>query len=205
MKKSAISLVVVVFVGVLFNGCASTKLTKTWVDKDFKGKTFSNILVIGVASEESNRRLFENRFVQQLKDVGVTAVSSADVIPIPADQKLKKEMLTQTVDKFNNDAVLITHIAGINKRKSYQPAVYTLGVGYYGGYGYYHATRIKPSSVRSHTELCLETALYDVESEKLVWSGQSQTWETDSVRKLIDGVIKVVIKDIQKNKFLSKK
>ncbi len=198
-------MIVAVFVGVLFNGCASTKLTESRVDKSFKGKTVSNVLIIGVSSDESNRRLFEKTFVQQLNVVGVTAISSADVIPIPADQKMEKEMILQVVNKFKNDAVLVTHIAGMEKRKSYKPAVYSMGVSYYGSYGYYHAHRIKPSSVSSHTKLCLETELFDVESEKLMWSGQSQTWESDSVKKVIDGVIKVAVKEMQKNKLLPKK
>ena len=205
MKNSAISLIVAVFAGVLLNGCASTKITETWADKSFKGKTVSNVLIIGVASDESNRLLFEKTFVQQLNAVGVTAVSSAEVIPIPADQKMEKETILQVVNKFKNDAVLVTHIAGIDKRKSYQPAVYSMGVSYYGNYGYYHAHRIKPSSVSSHTKLCLETKLFDVESEKLMWSGQSQTWESDSVKKVIEGVIKVAVKEMQKNKLLPKK
>ncbi len=87
MKNSVIPLIVVAFVGMLLNACASTKLTQTWVDKSSKGKTVSNVLVIGIANEESNRRLFESTFVQKLKAVGVEAVSSADVIPLPANLK----------------------------------------------------------------------------------------------------------------------
>lgn len=204
MKNSVLSLILAVFVGVLFNGCASTKITETSVDKSFKGKTISNVLIIGVASDENNRRLFEKTFVQHLKAVGVTAISSADVIPIPADQKIEKETILQVVNKFKNDAVLVTHIAGIDKKTSYKPAVYTTGVNYYGRYGYYYANRIMPSSVSSHMKLYLETELFDVASEKLMWSGKSQTWETESVKKVIDGVIKVAVKEMQKNKLLPK-
>lgn len=204
MKKSVISLIVAVFVGVLFNGCASTKITETTVDKSFKGKTVSNVLVIGVASDETNRRLFEKTFVQQLNAVGVGAVSSAAVIPIPADQKLEKEMLVEAINKFKNDAVLVTYIAGMDKKTSYQPAVYSVSPGYYGHYRYFYGHMIKPSSVSSHMKLCLETTLYDVETEKMMWSGQSETWETESVKKLIEGVIKVAVKEMQKNKLLPK-
>jgi len=205
MKNSVISLIVAVFVGMLLNGCASTKITETSVDKSFKGKTVSNVLIIGVASDKTNRRLFEKTFVQQLNAVGVKAVSSAAVIPIPADQKLEKEMLVEAINKFKNDAVLVTYIAGMDKKTSYKPAVYSVSPGYYGYYGYYYAHQIKPSSVSSHMKLCLETKLYDVETEKLMWSGLSETWETESVKKLIEGVIKVAVKEMQKNKLLPKK
>lgn len=204
MKKSVISLIVAVFMVMLLNGCASTKVTESSVDKSFKGKTVSNVLVIGVASDKTNRRLFEKTFVQHLNAVGVKAVSSAAVIPIPADQKLEKEMLVEAINKFKNDAVLVTYIAGMDKKTSYKPAVYSVSPGYYGYYRYYYAHQIKPSSVSSHRKLCLETKLYDVETEKLMWSGLAETWETESVKKLIEGVIKVAVKEMQKNKVLPK-
>ncbi len=205
MKNSIISLIVVVFVGVLLNACAPTKLTETWVDKSFKGKTVSNVLVIGIADEESNRRLFENTFVQQLKAVGVAAVSSADVIPIPANKKLEKETILQAINKFNNDAVLITHVAGMDSSTAYQPAVVSRGVGYNGYYRYAYNRVIVPSRVTSHTKIRLKTNLYDAESEKLIWSGQSQSRKPDFVITLIDEVIEVVVKDMQKNKLLPKR
>ncbi len=48
----------------------------------------------------------------------------------------------------------------------------------------------------------LATNLYDVKTEKLIWSGKSETLRPDSVNQIIDDVIKVVIKDLQKNKLL---
>jgi hypothetical protein len=44
----------------------------------------------------------------------------------------------------------------------------------------------------------LVTNLYDVKTEKLIWSGQSETLD-------IDDMIKVVIKDLQKNNLLPQK
>lgn len=206
MKNSLISLIVV-FMVMLLNACATTKLTETQVDKSFKGKTVSNVLVIGIADEDSNRRLFESTFVQQLKAVGVAAVSSADVILIPADKKLEKETILQAINKFNNDAVLITHVASIDTSTSYQPAVVGTGVGYYGHYNrrYVYRRVIQPSRVDSHTNVSLKTSLYDAESEKLIWSGQSKSRKPEYIIQLIDEVINVVIGDMQKNKILPKR
>jgi len=51
----------------------------------------------------------------------------------------------------------------------------------------------------------LETNLYDVKTEKLIWSGQSKTWSKDSKYQIINDVIKVVVDDLQKNKLISPK
>jgi hypothetical protein len=51
----------------------------------------------------------------------------------------------------------------------------------------------------------LETNLYDVKTEKLIWSGQSETWSKDSKDQIINDVIKAVVNNLQKNKLLAPK
>jgi len=51
----------------------------------------------------------------------------------------------------------------------------------------------------------LETNLYDVKTEELIWSGQSKTWSKDSKYQILNDVIKVVIDELQKNKLISPK
>jgi len=51
----------------------------------------------------------------------------------------------------------------------------------------------------------LETNLYDVKTEKLIWSGQSETFSRDSKDQIIKDVIKAVINDLQKNKLIAPK
>jgi len=201
MGKLLKGLIVVVFSGVMLNACAqSTKLTQTWVDEGYRGRAVSDILVIGVTHEESTRRSFESKFVKQLKAVGVEAVSSADVIAIPADQKLEKEVILDAVNRFENDAVLVTHLVGVDTKEIYHPP--QPGLGYYGRYGSAWGYSHDPGYFSLNTYVRLETNLYNVQSEKLMWSGQSQTWNADSNKQIINEVIEIVIKDMQKNKLL---
>lgn len=51
---------------------------------------------------------------------------------------------------------------------------------------------------RTHTFVNLETNLYDAKTEKLIWSGKSETWNPESDAKLLDEVIKAVIKDLKR-------
>ena len=188
----------------LIVACASTELKQTSMDEAYRGKLLSNILVIAITDKKDARRSFENKFVVLLKATGIDAVSSGDGIPIPADQKLEKDAILKAVEKFGNDAVIITHLVGVEKTEVYNPAPrsYTGYYGYYDnvygnvhGRGYYSTTTI----VR------LETNLYDAKTEKLIWSGQSKTWNPDTDRQVNDEVIKEVIQDLQKNKLLPAK
>ena len=51
----------------------------------------------------------------------------------------------------------------------------------------------------------LETNLYDVKTEKLIWSGKSDSWSRDSKDQIINDVIKAVINDLQNNKLIAPK
>ena len=184
---------------VLIIACASIKLTHTWVDETHRGKLLSNILVIGVTYKEKEevRLWFEDKFVTQLRAAGIEAISVGDAISIPKDLKLEKDEILKVVNKFNNDAVIITHLVGKEDKESYTRPVRLSG-GQYGYHGRAHGYVPNTGYSKTDTIVRLVTNLYDVKTEKLIWSGQSETLD-------IDDLIKVVIKDLQKNNLLPQK
>ena len=187
---------VVVFPCILLAACAATKLTTTWVDESRLGKPVSNVLVIGVTDREAVRRSFESKFVKQLEAAGVKAFSSADVLSIPADKKLAKEEIMAAVNKVNADAVIVTRLIGVNKEEAYNPPV-TYYRNYYGYYGYGYDYIQQPGYYSTYTLVLLETNLYDAKSEKLIWSGQSETWNPESEKQISDEVIGAITKDLR--------
>jgi hypothetical protein len=188
----------------LLISCAGTELTSKKIDEAYKGKPVSDILVIAITGNEHNRRSFEKKFVSQLKAVGVDAISSEEAIPMPSDLELKKEAILNAVNQNENDAVIITHLIGKEEKD-----VYTRGGsgrrGYYGFYRSRYSYAHDPGYSSTSTTVRLETNLYDVKTEKLIWSGKSNSWSKDSKGELINDVIKAVINDLQKNKLIAPK
>jgi len=196
LKHLAGPLLVVVALG----ACASTKPMETWVDERYRGKPVSNILVIGVTDENTIRRTFENRFVARLKAAGVNAVSSADAVSTSDVLKLDKDAILRAVAKYSNDSVLITRLMGVEEKKAYHPPQYY--GGFYGYYGHYYTLMHSPGYYTSHTFYRLETVLYDVRTEKPIWSVLSRTWNPESDRQMIAEVIAVAIQDMKKNQLI---
>ena len=94
--------------------------------------------------------------------------------------------------------------AGRLHRKE-EKEVYTRGGSAHGGYyGYYSRHSARGYATTSRT-FRLETNLYDVKTEELIWSGQSKTLSKDSKYQIINDVIKIVINDLQNNKLISPK
>jgi len=199
MKQSS-----VIWLGYWFSfllvSCAGTEIIHKQVNEAYKGKPFSNILVIAITGVEDSRRSFERKFVAQLKSAGVKAVSSEEAIPMPADLELKKEAILKAIRQFGNDAVIITRLIDREVKEDYTRGGYASS--YHGYYGYYSHYLHGPAYSSLSLTVQLETNLYDVKTENLIWSGQSKTMSRDSKSQIIDEVIKVVINELQHDKVI---
>ena len=63
----------------------------------------------------------------------------------------------------------------------------------------------QPGYYTTHETYTLETNLYDVESEELVWSARSRTFSPESVQEVIVDLKKLLIKDLDEKNLLKKK
>ncbi len=59
--------------------CANTRPVGEWSKEDFSGK-LNNILIIGVPSRSTRRRVFEDKFVEGLATLKVNAIPSYELI-----------------------------------------------------------------------------------------------------------------------------
>ena len=114
----------------LVGSCANTKITQSWVEPDNK-KVYKNLLVIGVAESQQNRRAYESLFVEQLNAIGVGAEASYKIIK--NDQKLDRATVTKAIEGLNIDGVLVTHVLAIDEDTVYRPSI-QYSTMYGGGY-----------------------------------------------------------------------
>ncbi|MBW1890269.1 MAG: hypothetical protein JRI93_07060 [Deltaproteobacteria bacterium] len=179
--------------------CAGTEITEKQVDHVYTGKPVSNMLVIAITGNEHNRRLFEQKFVAQLKSFGIEAISSEEVIPMPPDLEMERAVIMEAVNQHENDAVIITHLIDKDVEDVYSRGHRGFHGFYYSRYRYAHDTGYSSTS----TTLRLETNLYAVETDNLIWSGESRAWGKDSQDKIIDDVIRAVISNLYENKLIA--
>ena len=189
---------------VIFLSCGGTQMTKSSINKEGERTPVSDILVIVVADKEENRASFEQKFVKHLQATGVEAVSSTEAISMPPNLKLEKEVILEAVRKYNNDAVIITYLSGIDEKDSYVPTGEVFH-GFYSYYGYAHGYVHNTGFYRGITTVKLKTNLYEVKTEKLIWSGESKSKDVSSVNQLTDEVIPLVVRELQRNKLLTPK
>ncbi len=96
--------------------------------------------------------------------------------------------------------MLVTRLLGVEEKTEYvPPRTYTVPGHYYGYYGYYGSSWDvvhEPGYYQTHTIVRLETNLYQVQTGDLVWSGQSETFNPNSVKDIIDSATQAVARHL---------
>ncbi len=186
----------------LIASCATTTLTSVWRDDTYRGNQFSRILIIGAAQEPGDRKLLEDEFARRLKDHGAAAVPSYSLF---FPDRLDYGAISAKVKELNIDAMLVTRM--VDKREV---------SGYYPARGSYFAPPGYPRSVNdefilsyhalpgftTYKVFSLETTIYDVRSDKLVWSGLSDTAVRDDFDQEIKSFIGVIMRKLAEEQLI---
>lgn len=204
-------------IGLTLLACSSTNMTGSWTNSDFKGP-IKKVYVVGIAKSEMNRRVFEDAFSNQFFSQGVS--SDASYRDINFSNELTKELLAQKMAERGCDSVVLTRVIGQRKETvttSVYDSVYSPGP-YYGGYGRYnrpghygswgsyyghpYAAFYEPTITTERVILTVESVMYDLETEQLIWSAQFATAFDGSIDKIIEKYVKEVTKDLKGKKII---
>jgi hypothetical protein len=171
--------------GLLLAACVSpTTLINTWRDNDHREPPFKRVLVIGFGEDGANRRVFEDEFSRSLLAAGVTAIPSYTLGSGVSETDLAK--VKEMVARSGADGVLTTRLIGVDKRVNVFPGQVMVmpAAGYRRSfYGYYSSAMVMPPSTYNYDVVTLETNLWHVVGESLVWSGTTETFAPEDARK----------------------
>ena len=205
MKKQVWTLVAI-FAAVTFAYGKSTKLIASWKNPEYSGPRFHRVLVLGMSAKPGVRADFEDALSKLVARDGIEAVPGNTILLRPEGTKLDLNYLKTQVKEFKIDAVIVSRLVKVDKNITYIPGQpYMMPYPYYGTfYGYYGALYpvvYSPDYLREDTTVRVETNVYAVTSGdgQLVWTGTSDTFNPRSADKAIDGVAKLIVKELQKD------
>lgn len=170
-------------------GCGGRQIvTESRTDETFDGIPFERILVIGVADKITFRNLFEGELANQLRDRGIEAVPSYEILPYT--NQLTRDTVLSAVADFGIDAVLITSLADSSKKPTYEALDASDLYVYYANL--YKA--VEASGKTASGILNLKGNLYDVTSGQMIWSLTSENEYKYKIRSLAGAASLVVNK-----------
>ena len=154
-----------------------------------------------VTKSPITRELVEGMFVAGLDARGNNAVASYKIIPI--DQLPDRDIVESKIQGTGADAVLVSRLVDQKKMETYDPGViYAIPDVYYDWWGYYDYVMVTPGYTDETQVLIIETNLYDIKTEKLVWSARSETEVTEGDQQLIKTFVKIVIDRLSSDRLI---
>jgi len=171
-------------VALVMSGCGSTqKIVGSWADPEATSKgPYKKAFIIVLTQNEDANYFIESQMATTLISKGFKVVQSTDIFPpnFSLTKDFTKEMLADYLKKTGCDAVLTLALLDTKKVESYHPGTsyYPLNYGfygsYYGYYNYYYPQLYTPGYYSVDKTFYLELNLYDLASDKLLWSVQSK-------------------------------
>lgn len=199
-----------ILVALLVAACSSTTMSGSWSDPAFTKKV-KNVYIIGISKDETRRRIFEDTFGRQLASQGIKTFSSYK--DLPNNKEADREAIIQRMKAEGCDSVILTQLIDTRKETVTSPgrvSGYSSGPyyggrrgggGYYNNWGNYYSRRTdivyEPPTSTEFVIATVESVMYDLKSEEMIWSGQLETVIEGSFDKMVQDFVDTVSKDLK--------
>ncbi len=189
----------------IVNSCGtSTMVTGTW-EKPAVNKVYDNILVAALVPTNSSRSSIERNMVTYLREEGVDASQSIDIFPprLIEDEDKKKEIQNSILNDGFDGILTVSLIDEDTKTRFvrgsglYRPYPYYSFYGsFWGYYDYWYPYFYEPGYYVEDKVYYMETNLYDAQTEELVWSAQSETYDPVDLESFSSGFAREIVEEL---------
>jgi hypothetical protein len=198
-----------VLLTVSFAFARSTKLVASWKNPSYPHTNFHKILVLGMSAKPGVRADFEDALSQRVAASGIKTVPGNTILLRPEGTHLELSYLKEQIQAFHIDAVIVSRLVKVDTKTTYIPgSAYVVPYPYYGSfYGYWGAVNpivYTPDYLSQETTVRVETNVYAIGNDEgtLLWTGVSDTFNPSSAHKVIVGLSKLLVKELQKESIL---
>jgi len=209
----------------LLFGCGSaTKLNTSIAAPDVQPKSYQKLAVLAFLPARTNRAIIEDAVEKALLDQGIKGRVTYDMFPLAGDKELiqkmnlnpeqVKEIVREKVTENNIDGLLTISLLDAKSVERYvEGSRLSIGVPLYSidpvyaytytdYYNYAFTTVSKPGYYVNSTTYFIESNLFDITTEKMIWTGQTTTKEPNSVDKEASAFSKIIVNDLLRKNVL---
>jgi len=186
-------------------GCvATTTFTSVWKAPEVPAVSTAGrtVAAVFVSREESKRRAAEDAMAKDLNLRGFHGVAAYTILAEerPRDAEAARARLKDA----GADAVVVMREVAKDQRITYTPGYvfpdYYRGFGPFWGYGW--GLAYDPGYLRSDTIVSVETLIYSLQRDKLVWASTSRTTNPKDLGTLVSEVADATAREMVKQGLL---
>lgn len=207
MKKYLILVITIVSL----SGCGSnTSIVNSWRDPKVTvaQEQFKKVLVVALVKDEASRRVAENRIA-----AGNAIFKTSYQYLNETTKELTKEQKLKILQDENFDGVITMRLVSKEKETTYVPGTYTgmyyggfdgvytgmYGYGFGNWYGMYSPTFYDPGYYQETTSYMVETNVFSLKENKLIWTGTTQSQYVTDLGQTVDAIMLAVVKEMRKD------
>jgi hypothetical protein len=198
MKRWMFAAVVLLLAGA--EAGARAKLLNIWAAPGVQNLTFANQKVIGlvISDDESLRMSGEEALASELTERGIRGDAAYRLIP--REELRDPQKAKGWFERAGATGVVAMRLVDVNKEVS-QPEVIWTSATYasfwnYYPYGWGSTFTIVPG--RNDTKIKIETLVYDLSGDKLIWAATSETTNPKSVRAAVKDIVQATADEMKK-------
>jgi hypothetical protein len=174
----------------LIEACSPTTFVSSWKSPTAQPlqPVGAKVAAVVMMQDEPSRRSAEDTLAREISSHGALGIPMYKILPNinPNDEAQAKAAL----ESAQVQGVVVMRPLGVTKDVTVSPAYggpyYN---GYWGGYyGYGWGSPWGPSTVYTDTTVSVETLVYSLKQNQLVWGGRSKTTNPENVNQLISDV-----------------
>jgi hypothetical protein len=184
------------------------KFTSTWKAPGAAAMSYAGRKVVGlvISDDLSLRMSAEEALARELTARGVEGVAAYRMIP--GEEIRNPENAKRWFEKSGAACVVIMRVVDLSKEKI-PTAVVWAGASYYGSlwdyYPYAWGAAIPIGSGRTEIKVLVETLIFDIAGNKLVWAGTSETVDPKDAQATVKGIVTSATEQMKKDGLIRKK
>jgi hypothetical protein len=189
--------------GLILTGCSSTQFTTTWSAPDVQLTHIEPGAKVGALvmhPEVALERVVEEALAAELTKRGAVGIAAYTIL---GDiEPRNEEAARNAFAEAGAEAVVVMRGISEQTEMDYRAPTYYSAPsysGFWGGYyGYHWNTVYDPGYLRTSKVVTVETLVYDLESNELVWAGRSRTVDPSKLSTFIREIVDEVAKEMRK-------
>jgi hypothetical protein len=179
---------------------AAPKFTSVWRSSDAGSVSFAGkkVAALVISQDDSLRVSGEEALVRELTARGLQSVATYRIAPKEELQSGDRAKIW--FEKASVEGVVAMRPVSREKRTTYNPGTWTNP--YYstlwGYYGYGWGSVYIPGSVDRDTVVVVETTIYSVPRNQLLWAAVSETKNPKDLQQFVEDLVKEAVKELHK-------
>ena len=184
----------------VISASAKTKFESVWKSPEAATISFAGakVAALVIDKDDSLRVAGEEALVRELNARGIQGVASYRMVP--KEELREADRARPWYEKAGVQGVVALRVVDDDRRTTYVPSTWssTYYTSLWGYYGYGWGAVYSPGYTRKERFLSLETLVFSVPKNALLWAGLSVTDNPKDGQKVVAEVVKEAVNEMRK-------